>query len=75
MGGRDRDNKSIGRMQQPLLSPLPSSSGEITSMVAASLWADLALPLLGADAGGKLTDGKDADAWCCLLLLHCAVCL
>lgn len=74
VGGRDGDNKSVGRMQQPLLSPLPSSRWETTPTAAASLAGeDLALPLLGAEAGVKLTDGKDADLWCCGILLCCVV--
>lgn len=73
MGRRDGDNKTIGRMQQPLLSLLPSSCGETTPTAAVSLAGeDLALPLLGAEAGGKSTDGKDADAWCCGILF-CSV--
>lgn len=74
VGGGDRDNKSVGRMQQPLLSPLSSSCGETTPTVAVSLAReDLALPLLGAEAGWKLTDGNDVDAWCCGILLCCVV--
>lgn len=63
-GSRDGDKKSVGRMQQALLSPLPSSCGQTTPTATASLAGkDLALPLLGAEAEGKLTDGKDGDAW------------
>lgn len=74
MGAGDGDNKSVGRMQQPLLPPLPASCGETTPTVAASLAGeDLALPVLGAQVGGKSTDGQDADAWYCSILLYCVV--
>lgn len=37
VGGRDGDNKSVGRMWLPLLSPLPTSCGETTPTAAVSL--------------------------------------
>lgn len=74
VGGRDGDNKCLGRMQQPLLSPLPSSWWDTTLTAAVSLAGqDLALSLLGAEVGLKSTDEKDADAWCCGILLCCVV--
>lgn len=63
VGDRDRENKSLGRMQQPLLSSLPSSCEDTTPTAAATVVGeDLALPLLGAEAGGKSTGGKHAVA-------------
>lgn len=58
---RDGDSPSVGRMVQPVLSPLPPSHGETTPPAAAGLAGED----LGAEAGVRLTDGQDADAWCC----------
>lgn len=50
----------------------PSSYGGDCARVPVSVAGKgLALPFLGAAAGVKLTDRKDADLWCCGNLLCC----